>query len=77
MKLVDILWTKKTTRKRHSKINDRVKRNLYAWIKRHPQVVQSPISNDCLKVMFGDHTEPQPVPKFSLQVSVDKCIISM
>ena len=43
---------------------------MYAWITRHPQVVQSPISNDCLKVMFDDQTEPQLVPKVSLQVSV-------
>ena len=43
---------------------------MYAWITRHPQVCQSPISNDCLKVMFDDKTEPQLVPKLSLQVSV-------
>ena len=38
--------------------------------KRHPQVVQSPISNDCLKVIFDDQTEPQLVTKLLLQVSV-------
>ena len=43
---------------------------MYAWITRHPQVVQSPISNDCLKVMLNDQTEPQIVPKLLLQVSV-------
>ena len=32
--------------------------------------MQSPISNDCLKVIFDDHTEPQMVPKVLLQVSV-------
>ena len=47
-----------------------IKRSLYAWITRHNQVVQSPISNHCLKVMFDDHTEPQLVPKLLLQVSV-------
>ena len=57
-------------RKGHSKINEQIKCNMYAWIKRHPQVVQSPISNDCLKVMFDDQTEPQLVPKLLLQVSV-------
>ena len=56
--------------KGHSKINERIKRNLYAWIKCHPQVVQSPISNDFLKVMCDDHTETQLVPKFLLQVSI-------
>ena len=49
--------------KGYSKINDQMKRNLYNWITRHPQVVQSPISNDSLKVIFDDQTEPQLVPK--------------
>ena len=53
-----------TKRKGHSKINKQIKRNLYTWITRHPQVVQSPISNDCLKVVLYDQTEPQLVPKF-------------
>ena len=43
---------------------------MYTWITRHPQVVQSPISNYCLKVMLDDQTEPQLVPKLLLQVSV-------
>ena len=47
-----------------------IKRNLYTWITRHPQVFQSPISNDCLKVMLDDQTETQLVPKLLLQVSV-------
>ena len=57
-------------RKGHSKINDRIKRNMYAWITRHPQVVQSPITNDCLIFMLDDHKEPQLAPKLFLQVSV-------
>ena len=36
----------------------------------HPQVVQSPISNDCLKVKIDGYTEPQLVPKTLLYVSV-------
>ena len=63
------LWTKKTKRKGYSKINEHIKRNMYACITHHPQVVQSPIYNDCLKIMFDDQTEPQLVPKFLLQVS--------
>ena len=43
---------------------------MYTRITRHPQVVQSPISNDCLKVMLDDQKEPQLVPKLLLQVSV-------
>ena len=36
----------------------------------HPQVVQSTIANDCLKVKMDAYTEPQPVPNFLLLVSV-------
>ena len=36
----------------------------------HPQVVQSPIVNDCLKVKIDGHTELQLVPIFLLRVSV-------
>ena len=57
-------------RKGHSKINEQIKRNLYTWITRHPQVVQSPISNDCIIVVLYDQIEPQIVQKLLLQVSV-------
>ena len=43
---------------------------MYTWITRHPQVFQSTISNDCLKVMLDDQTEPQLVPKFLFKVFV-------
>ena len=56
--------------KGHSQINEKIKRNMYTWITRHPQVVQSPIYNDCLKVVLDYQTEPQLVPKLLLQVSV-------
>ena len=36
----------------------------------HPQAVQSPIVNDCLKVKIDGHTEPQLVPKVLFQVSI-------
>ena len=52
------------------KINEHIKRNLYTWITRHPQVFQSPISNYCLKVLLDDQTETQLVPKLLLHVSV-------
>ena len=57
-------------KKGHSKITEQIKRNLYTWITRHPQVVQSPIYNDCLKDLLYDQTEPTLVPKLLLQVSV-------
>ena len=43
---------------------------MYTWITRNPQVVQSPISNDCIKVVLYDQPEPTLVPKLLLQVSV-------
>ena len=43
---------------------------MFAWITRHPQVFQSPISNDCLKFMLDDKSETQLIPKLLLQVSV-------
>ena len=70
MKVSNSLWTNKTKRNVHSKINEQIELNLYVWITRHPQVVQSQIFNDCLKVMFHDQTEPQLVHKFLFQVSV-------
>ena len=36
----------------------------------HPQVVQSPIFNYCIKVNIDGHTGPQIVPKLLLRVSV-------
>ena len=62
--------TKKKKRKGHSKINEKIKLNLYTWIKRHPQVVQSQIYNDCLKFLLDDQIEPQLVPKLLLHVYV-------
>ena len=70
MKVGTSQWTKKKKRKGNSIINEYIKHNMYEWITRHPQVVQSPISNDCLKVMFDDQTEPQLAPKLLLWVSV-------
>ena len=72
MKVGTSLWNKKTKRKGNSQINEQIKRNLYAWITLHPQVVQSPIYNDCLKVLFDDKTKPQLAPKLLLHVHVIK-----
>ena len=36
----------------------------------HPQAMQSPIKNDCLKVKINGYAEPQLIPKLLLQVSV-------
>ena len=52
------------------KIGEHIKESLYNWIMHHPQVLQSPIANYCLKMKIDDYTEPQPVPNFLLQVYV-------
>ena len=70
MKVVTSQWNKKAKRKGHSKINERIKLNLYTCITRHPKVVQSLISNDCLKVLLDDQTETQLVPILLLKASV-------
>ena len=57
-------------RKVHTKINEQVDKSLYIWILQHPQVVQYPISNNCLKVYIDGHSEPQLVPICLLQLSV-------
>ena len=72
MKLGNILLTNKTKLKGNSNINEQIKHNIYLWITHHPQVVQSIISNYFLKVMFDDQIEPQLLPKFLLQVSVQE-----
>ena len=42
------------------------------WIMNHPQVVQSPIINECMKVKINGHNRPQIIPKLLLQVSVQE-----
>ena len=70
IKVGNVMCTNKTKQKRHSKINEQIKRNLYTWITLHPHVFQFRISNYCLKVMLYDKTEPQLVPKLLPQVSI-------
>ena len=65
-----MLWSSITWRIRHKKINEQVNKYLYTCILQHTQVVQSQISNDCLKVSIGDQSEPQLVPKLLPLVSV-------
>ena len=59
-----------TRAKRESKIDEQIKNSLYNWIMHHPQVVQSPVANDLLKVKIDGYTKPQLFPKHLLQVSV-------
>ena len=56
-------WALKQKRKVNSKIYEQIKKYIYNWIMHHPQVVQSPIANDCLKVKIDGYTEPKLVPK--------------
>ena len=57
-------------RKLHTQKNEQVKKYFYNWILQHPQVVQSPISNYCVKMYIDGNSEPQLVPKTMPQVSV-------
>ena len=69
VKYVITPWALKQNRKGNSKINDPIKKSLYNWIMHHPQVMQSPIVNDCLKAKIDGHNEPQLVPKLLLRDS--------
>ena len=60
----------KQNRKGNSKMDEKINKSLYNWIMHHPQVVQSQIVNDCLKVKIDGHTEMQLVPNFLLGVSI-------
>ena len=63
-------WALNPKQKVNYKINDQIKKSLYNCIMHHPQVFQSPIVNDCLKVNIDGHTEPQLVKTLLLQVSI-------
>ena len=75
IKSVTTLWSLKPKQKLNSKINDQI--NKSNFIMHHPQVVQSPIFNYCLKVNIYSHTEPQLVTKLLLQVSVQEIFNSL
>ena len=62
-------WALKPKRKINSIINDQIRKSLYNWIMHHPQIVQSPNYNYCLKVIIDGHTGPKIVPKLLLHVS--------
>ena len=65
-----MLWSSIKSRKVNTKTNKQNNKYLYKWIIQHPQVVHSPIDNDCLKFSIGGHSEPQLVSKMLLQVYV-------
>ena len=69
IKFVNKPWALKQKRKGNSKIDEHIKKSPYNLIMHHPQVVQSPIVNDYLKVKIDGHTEPQLVTKKIFQVS--------
>ena len=47
-----------------------VKKYIYDCILQHPQVVVSPIANNCIKLYIDVQVEPQLVPKFLLQLPI-------
>ena len=77
LKFVVTCGPREKKRKGHSKLDEQIRHGLYTWITRHTQIFQSPISNDCIKVMLDDQTESQLVPKLLLQVSVIELHIAL
>ena len=63
-------WALKQNQKGHSKLSEMIRKSLYNWILHHPQVVQSPIENNYLKVKIDGYTERQLFPKKVLHVCV-------
>ena len=63
IKYENITLSLKQKQKSHSKIIEEIRKSLYNWIIHYPQVVQSPIEHDCLKVKIGGYIEPQLVLK--------------
>ena len=53
-----MLWSSITKSKGHKKTNEQVNKYIYNWILHHPQVVQSTIYNDQLKVSIDGDYEP-------------------
>ena len=51
-----MLWSIIQKKVEHKKINERVKKYIYNCILQHPQVVQSPISNNRLKLSIGGNS---------------------
>ena len=57
-----IPWSLNPKQKVNSMIIDQIKNYLYNWIMHNPQVLQSLIFNDFMKVNIDGHIEPQIVP---------------
>ena len=70
IKFGNIPWSLNKRRKGNPKIDEQIKKSPYNWIMHYPQVVQSPIDNDCLTVKIDVHNEPQLVTKLLFQVSI-------
>ena len=58
-----------TNRQVHKKI-ERVKKDFYDWVIHHTQIVQSKISNYCLKLSLDSHSETHIIQFVLFQVSV-------
>ena len=57
-------------KKGYTKINARIKQDLYDFITQHTHVVQTTIENYTIKVSIDSTTEKQVVPKLLLEVYV-------
>ena len=65
-----MLWSSIQNQRDNIKINAQFRKDYYNWVLQHLQVLQTSISNDCLKVSIGSYTEKQVNTKLSLQVPV-------
>ena len=61
-------WSNISKRRGCTEISPKVRDLPYHWILHHPQVMQSPIGNDCLYVSIHGKSEKQLMTKLLLQV---------
>ena len=66
IKAGSVLWPSIPKRPGQKKLKNGLRIFFNDWILQHPQVVQSPISNDWLKVSIAGHYEPQVATKLFL-----------
>ena len=65
-----ICWSLLAKRKGHRKVTGLVRKALFAWIRDHPRVVPSPITNDTLLVMNEATGQKERVGKLLLEIPV-------
>ena len=77
IRIGNVLWSSILKKRGHTKIIAYIKQALYSSVLHHPQAVQSPISNDCLKVSIYGQSETYILPKLLFKLSVGELHNSM